>query len=120
MKTIKYLSYMVLSTFVLSIMTSCEPKALTQDDVFLDPASLNEILAEENPEGYTVYNLNDFLDTFMTEEGTYHNDTTPYRERSYDATHNLYLYSIDTLPSGGPGIYIRGRVYTDDYAGYLY
>ena len=47
MKTIKYLSYMVLSTFVLSIMTSCEPKALTQDDVFLDPASLNEILAEE-------------------------------------------------------------------------
>ena len=61
MKTIKYLSYMVLSTFVLSVMTSCEPKALTQDDVFLDPASLDEILAEENPEGYTVYNLNDFL-----------------------------------------------------------
>ena len=54
MKTIKYLSYMVLSTFVLSIMTSCEPKALTQDDVFLDPASLNEILADlirENQKG---------------------------------------------------------------------
>ena len=120
MKTIKYLSYMVLSTFVLSVMTSCEPKALTQDDVFLDPASLDEILAEENPEGYTIYNLNDFLDTFMTEEGTYHNDTTPYRERSYDATHNLYLYSIDTLPSGGKGIYIRGRVSTDDYGGNFY
>ena len=65
MKTIKYLSYMVLSTFVLSVMTSCEPKALTQDDVFLDPASLDEILAEENPEGYKIYNLNDFNFCFL-------------------------------------------------------
>ena len=120
MKTIKYLSYMVLSTFVLVAMSSCEPKGLTEKDVFVDTENLDEVLKAENPEGYTIYNLNDFLDTYMTEEGSLHNDTTPYRDRSYDATHGLYLYSVDTLPSGGKGIYIRGRVSTDDYAGNFY
>lgn len=119
MKTSKYLSYIVLCPLVL-FMASCEPQPLEEKDVFTSEDALAQELADENPEGYTIYNLNDFLDTFMTEEGTYHNDTTPYRDRSYDATHNLYLYSIDTLPAAGPGIYIRGRITTDDYAGNFY
>lgn len=119
MKT-KNISYIVLCTLVLGLMASCEPKALDPEDVFVDEASLDEMLAAENPEGFRIYGLNEFLDAFMTEEGTYHNDTTPYRERSYDATHNLYLYSVDTLRKGGEGIYIRGRVTTDDYAGNFY
>lgn len=119
MKTSKYISYIVLSTLVLSL-ASCEPKALTENDVFTSEDALAQELAAENPEGYDIYTLNDFLDTFMTEEGTYHNDTTPYRDRSYDATHQLYLYSVDTIRSGGKGIYIRGRVTTDDYAGNFY
>lgn len=119
MKTSKYLLYTVLSTFVLSL-ASCEPKALEEKDVFTSEDALTQALDAENPNGYDIYNLNDFLDEFMTEEGTYHNDTTPYRERSYDATHQLYLYSIDTIRSGGRGIYIRGRISTDDYAGNFY
>ena len=112
---------MLLAMPVIALMSSCEPRALTEEDVFINSEDqLAKELAAENPEGYDIYNLNDFLDTFMTEEGTYHNDTTPYRERSYDATHGLYLYSIDTLRHGGRGIYIRGRITTDDYAGNFY
>ena len=114
MKTSNYISYIVLCSFVL-LMASCEPKALTEKDVFITEDAVAELTADG-----TVYTLNDFLDTFMTEEGTYHNDTTPYRDRSYDAVHNIYLYSVDTLPKGGPGIYIRGRIVTDDYAGNFY
>ena len=122
MKTSKYILYFVLGIFVLS-MASCEPKGLTEKDVFTpaDETSIDALLKAENPNGqYKIYGLNEFMDTFMTEEGSYHNDTTPYRERSYDATHNLYLYSVDTIPTAGPGIYIRGRITTDDYGGNFY
>lgn len=115
-----YMCAILLAMPVIALITSCEPKPLTEDDVFISEDALAQELEAENPEGYDIYTINDFLDTFMTEEGTYHNDTTPYRERSYDATHDLYLYSVDTLPSGGRGIYIRGRVVTDDYAGNFY
>ncbi len=119
MKTNKYLLYFVLSPLVLSL-ASCEPKAIDAEHAFVQETSLDQILADENPEGYQIYTLNEFLDAFMTEEGSYASDTTPYRERSHDAVHGLYLYSVDTLPSAGKGIYIRGRVTTDDYAGNFY
>ena len=120
MKTSKYLSYIVLSTFVLALV-SCEPRALTDKDVFTDESSLDQILAEENPvHGYKIYTLNEFLDAFMTEAGSYVSDTTPYRERSHDAVHDLYMYSVDTIKEDTLGIYIRGRICTDDYAGNFY
>ena len=112
---------MLLAMPVIALMTSCEPRELTEDDVFVQESSLDQILQEENgDQGYKIYDLNEFLDTFMTEEGSFHSDTCPYRERSYDATHGIYLYSVDTLPTNGAGIYIRGRVTTDDYAGNFY
>ena len=119
MKTRKYILYFVLCPFVL-FMASCEPRGLNEDDVFVQEGSLDEVLRAENPDGYQIYDLNEFLDTFMTEQGSFASDTCPYRERSYDATHDLYLYSIDTLPTNGKGIYIRGRITTDDYAGNFY
>lgn len=116
-----YLYAMLLAMPVIALMSSCEPRELTEEDVFVQESSLDQILQDENQgNGYKIYDLNEFLDTFMTEEGTYHNDTTPYRDRSYDATHGIYLYSVDTLRSGGAGIYIRGRIATDDYAGNFY
>ena len=116
-----YTYAMLLAMPIVALMTSCEPRALTPEDVFTEETSLEKILEEENPEhGYKIYTLNEFLDAFMTEEGSYHNDTTPYRERSYDATHNLYLYSVDTIKTDTIGIYIRGRVATDDFAGNFY
>jgi len=129
MKTRIYILYLVLSTFVLGLV-SCEPRALTEDDVFVTNNNLESFydeLIQENINyatdefpGFKIYELNEFLDAFMTEAGSYASDTTPYRERSYDATHDLYLYSVDTIPTDTFGIYIRGRISTDDYSGNFY
>ena len=55
MKTNKYLLYFVLCSFVL-LVSSCEPRALTEEDVFVeaDPSSLEAMLEEENPDGYKL------------------------------------------------------------------
>jgi hypothetical protein len=115
MKTNKYL-YIVLCPFVL-FMSSCEPKALTEDDVF--GGSLEQKLQAENPEGYDLYNLDEFLDIYMTEQGNFWSDTSQYRSRSTNGN-GIYLYTVDTLPTNGRGIYIRGRVTTDDFGGNFY
>lgn len=119
MNMIKNSLYFVLCTFVLVAMTSCEPRALTEKDVFTADSTLTDILNAENPEGYTVYTLNDFLDTYMTEQGNFWSDTSQYRSRSTNGN-GIYLYAVDTIPSDGQGIYIRGRVSTDDFAGNFY
>lgn len=120
MKTSKYILYTVLSAFVLFAMSSCEPAALTEDDVFVQETDLDAMLQAESPEGYKIFELEQFLDTFMTEKGNFWSDTSQYRERSWDSKHDLYLYSVDTIPTNGRGIYIRGRITTDDYAGNFY
>lgn len=119
MKTLRNTLYFVLCNMVL-VLVSCEPKAFTSDDVFVSgEETLTQELNKENPEGYRIYTLNEFLDTFMTEEGNFASDTCPYRTRSTDGS-GIFLYSVDTLPTNGQGIYIRGRVTTDDYAGNFY
>ena len=112
--------YFVLGTIVLIAMSSCEPRALTKEDVLvMGNDQLLQELKAENPNGeYTIYNLNDLLDTYMTEKGNFQSDDTQYRTRSLYK--GLYLFSIDTLPVNGPGIYIRGRIATDDYGGNFY
>ncbi len=115
MKTIKNTLYFVLCTVVLIALGSCEPRALTEEDVFFTEDQVAELTSDGQ-----IYHLNDFLDQFMTEQGNFASDTCPYRERSYDATHELYLYSVDTIPTNGPGVYIRGRITTDDYSGNFY
>lgn len=119
MKTSKITLYLVLGTLVLLGMNSCEPRALSEKDVFTADDALTQELNEENPQGYTIYTLHEFLDTYMTEKGNFWSDTSQYRERSTNGN-GIYLYSVDTLPSTGKGIYIRGRVTTDDYAGNFY
>lgn len=118
MKTIHYLSYIVLGTFALAL-ASCEPKALTQEDVFVPEDKLLQELAAENPQGYRIYNINDFLDSIMSEKGDFGSDTCPYRTRSTNGN-GIYLYSVDTIKTDTIGIYIRGRVSTDDFSGNFY
>ncbi|MBR6117854.1 MAG: hypothetical protein IKQ11_03235 [Paludibacteraceae bacterium] len=115
-----YTYAILLAMPVVAMLTSCEPRGLKEDDVFVQEGSLDEILKAENPEGYKIYSLNEFLDTYMTEKGNFASDTCPYRDRSYDSKHDLYMFTVDTLPTKGSGIYIRGRVTTDDYAGNFY
>ena len=114
-----YTYAMVLAMPIVALMSSCEPRDLNENDVFTSEDQLTQILEAENPEGYKIYNLNEFLDTFMTEEGNFASDTCPYRTRSTNGN-GLFLYAVDTLPTNGAGIYIRGRVTTDDYAGNFY
>ena len=79
-----------------------------------------EQVAELTKDGQ-IYHINDFLDAFMTEKGNFWSDTSQYRTRSNDSNYpDIYLFSVDTLPSSGPGIYIRGRISTDDYSGNFY
>ena len=118
MKTNKYW-YIVLCSLVLAITTSCEPKALEEKDVFTPSDNLAQELAAENPEGYKIYDINELLNTFMTEEGSFKNDSCPYRQRS-TVDNKIFLFTIDTIPTAGEGIYIRGRIISDDYAGNFY
>ena len=100
-------------------MPACTPNAPSEESCYINESQLNELVKADNG---TIYDLNDFVDKFMTEAGCFDN----YRTRSYysnkvdgkDTT--IFLFSIDTIPSAGPGIYIRGRVITDDYGGNFY
>lgn len=111
----------MLSALVLTALTSCEPDALKEADVFTPESDVESILNDPaiNPEGAQLYHLNDFLDTYMTEQGNFWSDTSQYRTRATNGN-GLYLYSVDTLPTNGKGIYIMGRVTTDDYSGNFY
>lgn len=110
---------MILALPLVAIMSSCEPRALTEADVTVKNDQLDQLLADENPEGYTIYTLNEFLDTWMTETGNLLSDSTLYRTRS-TADGKYYMFTVDTLPTNGKGIYIRGRVTTDDFGGNFY
>ena len=115
---------MLLAMPVIALMTSCEARQLTAEDVLVvDEAKLAEVLTAENPEGYKIYNINSLKEPpFMTEDGNFKSDSSLYRTRSGYPKDNptIQLFSIDTLPVNGPGIYIRARVATDDYGGNFY
>ncbi len=109
MKAFKYLSIALLA----AAMTACKY------DVKPESLYLSEQQVEQQVADGQIYHINDFLDKFMTEEGNYLSDTSLYRSRATNGD-GIYLFSIDTLPSSGPGIYIRGRVSTDDFGGNFY
>ena len=112
MKKISIISLAALA-LIAFLMPACTPNAPSADKVFVSADKVGNITKDG-----TVYNINDFLDKFMTEEGNFKSDSTPYRTRTLYG--GLYLFSIDTLPSNGPAIYLRGRVVTDDYGGNFY
>lgn len=65
-----------------------------------------------------LYTLQEFKDSFMTENGNYCRGEL-YRTRANNGD-SVWLFSLDTLPKGGPSIYIMGRIATDDYGGNYY
>ncbi len=112
-------NHSIISAFALCslfvAMVGCNPAPLTEADVFTNPDAVANILQP----GDSVYHLNDFVATFMTEQGNFLSDSTPYRERATSGN-GIYLFSIDTIPTDTMGIYIRGRVSSDDYGGNFY
>ncbi len=101
-----------------TLFTSCEPRAITEDDVFIKSTNVDSIIRLRDTE-YHLYTLNEFVDKYMTEEGNFWSDTSQYRTRATNGD-GIYLFSLDTLPTNGEGIYIRGRISTDDYGGNFY
>ena len=110
----------IISTFAMCSLfvaiVGCNPAPLTEADVFTNPDAVAGILQP----GDSVYHLNDFVATFMKEEqGNFLSDSTPYRDRATSGN-GIYLFSIDTIPTDTIGIYIRGRISSDDYGGNFY
>lgn len=108
----------LLTISAVAIMTSCKPRALTEEDIF-PIRTIDDARTQLLQPGDSIYHLDDFVATFMTEKGNFLNDSTPYRTRSTSGN-GIYLFSIDTIPSDTLGIYIHGRISTDDYGGNFY
>ena len=119
MKT-RNLMILVLGSILLG---ACTPDPIDKNSYYVSDQKVSELTADGR-----VWGLNEFKATFLTERGNYWSENTNYRERAHATGHvapNEYLdtvwaFSIDTLPSHGAGIYIRGRVCTDDYGGNFY
>lgn len=113
----------ILAISISAGFVSCNPKDIEPETLYLTEAQVSEMIASDNG---TLYNLDDFVAHYMTEVGV----IFPVRSRSFEGlqdnpndatnTHNRGWFSIDTIPSDGPGIYIRGRIVTDDYDGNFY
>ena len=115
MNMIKKCLYLAFGTFVLIAMTSCEATEPEKGVLFISEEEADAMIAEGH-----LYSINDFMHTFMdTEKGDFGDKENPYRSRTTSGN-GIYLYAVDTLPSDGELIYIRGRVTTDDYAGNFY
>lgn len=117
MKHISNSFYFITLILVMIFMGACNPAEPTVDSLFYSEDQIAELTKDGQ-----VYTINEFLDKFMTEKGHFvHNNL--YRTRAIYApsgADTLYLFSIDTIPTDGPGIYIRGRITTDDYGGNFY
>lgn len=98
MKTNKIISLLALTAL---LAVACEPN--------------HEPISEQDNTDYTYYTLRAFLDTFLTEKGV----LEPVRTRA-NGENGTGFFSVDTLPTYGPNIIIKGRVVSDDYAGNLY
>ncbi len=101
----------------MTLCCSCSPKEPSPDSLRYpaDSATIQQLTADGR-----LYTLQEFKDAFMTEQGNYLSDTSLYRMRGTGLVDGKYLFSLDTLPFDGPGIYIMGRVSTDDYGGNFY
>ncbi len=115
-----------LIAFTSLLFVACEPTAIAPTTLYINEGEVEKIVAED---GGTLLTLNEFVDTYMTEEGNFQNWAQkpgvnkktghPYRTRATNDG-KIFVFSIDTLPIAGPGIYIRGRVITEDIAGNFY
>lgn len=99
MKTNKIISLLALTAL---LAVACEPNH-------------EPIPVENNADIAATYTLQGFLETFLTDSGV----LFPVRTRA-NGENGTGLFSVDTLPTYGEDIIIKGRVVSDDYSGNLY
>lgn len=109
--------YTMLAAAVIAIVFSACTHTPEPESLYIHENQISDATSDGR-----VYTLNGLVDSFMTEQGNYLSDTTLYRTRANNNAilPNIWLFSIDTLPSTGEGIYIRGRVTTSDMGGNFY
>ena len=96
----KYL-YITASLVCAGLLFSCTP----------EPVSMEQAFVSEQDAVAPTHTIQEFVAQYLVE-----NDFTPVRTNDGGAG----LYMVDTIPSDGPDIIIRGRVVTEDYAGNFY
>ena len=107
------LIFAISTLFIANFMlVSCEPGAVPDEVVIATEQDVDDIISDGK-----LYTISEFIDTYMSVKGNAHSDQYP---EGNDATNNVYLFKLDTLPTEGDGIYIRGRVATDDYNSNFY
>ncbi len=107
------------------ILTACVTEP-TEDQLFVTSAQADQIVADN---GGVIMHLNDFKSKYMTQCGVYF----PVRERSYSyaggqyqidekdfTKNNLGWFSVDSIPTAGEQVYIKGRIVTEDGGGNWY
>ena len=102
--------YIISAALTILAMSACTPAPISEEAAFLTEEQVAQLIADD---GGTLYTINDFLDRYMTEQGNFWSDTSLYRTRANNGD-GTWLFSVDTLPTNGPGIYIRGRITTDE------
>ncbi len=106
-------------------LVACKPDVIEPEQVFITEEAADQMIQK----GDTLYTLNEFVAKRMTKCGV----MFPVRERSYTYSNKAYQidttdytknnrgwFSIDTIPTNGPRLYIRGRIITEDYDGNFY
>lgn len=114
MKKIAIISFAVIA--LAALLPSCTPAEPSADAMYVNESQVASIIADGK-----LFDLNEFKDSFMTDTGNFCRPQL-YRKRAEITGLNsdYRLFSIDTLPIKGPGIYVRGRISTDDYGGNFY
>ena len=107
----------ILYIALVALFAACTPPAVEEDKLFLTEDEAQDLISQG-----TIFTLQQFKDSFMTERGNYFSDTTFYRSRAYvvKGGDTTFLFSIDTIAKREKPIYIRGRVTTDDQGGNFY
>lgn len=109
---------MILLLLTGAIMTACNYNAPSESELFY--ADEDSVLLALTADG-RIYGLQELKDSFMTEKGNYTDSTLEafYRLRANNGD-DIWYFSIDTFPTAGPGIYIVGRICTEDVGGNYY
>ena len=58
----------ILATVLALVLSACTPDPISENAVFLTEEAVAQMIADD---GGTLYTLNDFLDTYMTEKGNF-------------------------------------------------
>lgn len=100
---------------VIACLVGCTFKAPEAEQFFYSENQIEELTKDGH-----LYTLHQLIDSFKTPQGNYYDEEFHRYRATSMIDDETYLFSIDTLPKGGEGIYIRGRVQTDDQGGNFY